>query len=61
MNPQTPYKIPLEPCPFCGSNNVELVNGTHYDIAFVECGDCTAKGPVEEDEDDAVDNWNQRA
>ena len=61
MKHNMPDKFHLEPCPFCASHNVELVEGTHYDIAYVECGDCTARGPVEEETDDALDNWNQRA
>ncbi len=33
----------LNPCPFCGSTNVEICN-THTPIYWVECGDCGAQG-----------------
>ena len=61
MKNHMPEKFHLEPCPFCGTSNVDLVNGALYDIHHVECNECTARGPIEEDEDEAVDNWNQRA
>lgn len=49
----------LKPCPFCGGNNVELVNG---DISFwINCVDCFTEGPLAEIEEQAKDKWNTRA
>lgn len=50
----------LKPCPFCGSNNVDLsgyLNGRYYDVA---CMACEAKGPVAQLADGAAEAWNRR-
>jgi len=44
----------LKPCPFCGSEDVEISTGydlygvTHYD--YVQCQNCAADGPWQDDE-----------
>lgn len=52
----------LRPCPFCGSDHVDLIcMGTREDDPHVvECDDCdaTATGM---DRAEAVANWNRRA
>ena len=60
----------IDPCPFCGSKNVELARRTAY---FVECFDCFAEGPwkrrhhsgtdhgEKETQIAAVTAWNNRA
>jgi ribosomal protein L37AE/L43A len=35
------FVFKLEACPFCGSNNIELLN-THTPAYWIECDDCTA-------------------
>lgn len=50
------------PCPFCGSDNVEVVSGSG--CLCVECKNCWACGPIgdwREDEAGAVKVWNHRA
>lgn len=44
----------IGPCPFCGSQNVELVT----DPSFVLCKACRADGPVGGDGDEAIELWN---
>ncbi|WP_316348497.1 Lar family restriction alleviation protein [Desulfuromonas acetoxidans] len=55
----------LKPCPFCGNAEIILSitdcgdNGRDSaDIAI--CGDCGAVGPWGNDEQHAVDLWNNR-
>jgi Lar family restriction alleviation protein len=59
----------LDPCPFCGSDDVQLVHRLAY---FVECARCFAEGPWKQryhtgaDHGDvqteiaAVNAWNNR-
>lgn len=58
----TPVRPNLKPCPFCGSERVELVcaNSTWY----VECNECLTTGGVVYDGEDrdserAVEIWNR--
>lgn len=41
----------LKPCPFCGKNNA-FVERADFSGCFVQCGDCSARGPVSCDEND---------
>ncbi len=60
----------LKPCPFCGSNNVELRSGFMFNGA-VHCNNCTADvvfdavGLVTTGNDNwqkvCTDGWNKRA
>ena len=55
-------KIPLEPCPFCGSTEVYLSNWT--DQAYVACTECGARTEVflhAHCAEQAAAAWNQRA
>lgn len=55
--------IVLEPCPFCDSDNVRLVKGSSDFLGermFVECGDCSARGPIEYFPEKAANAWNER-
>jgi Lar family restriction alleviation protein len=49
----------LEPCPFCGSEDVKVV--TQNGVDAVECGDCCIEGPPGESYQEAVTLWNTRA
>ena len=42
-----------DPCPFCGSEDVEV-----YGLG-VNCHDCGACGPIGEDEQDGIAQWNK--
>lgn len=53
--PQTP----LEPCPFCGSRCVTLLNGGPGNY-FVRCDDCSASSN-DVQKDHAVQLWNTRS
>lgn len=61
---------PLKPCPFCGSETVDLDEWSENKHAVVVCLDCDAQGPVadadiyvgeEQLEKAAVFLWNERA
>ena len=47
----------LEPCPFCGSYEIETLNEI-YDRC--ECQICGAEGPTDEDATKAIAAWNKR-
>jgi Lar family restriction alleviation protein len=53
-----PKPITLKPCPFCGSDRVQLL--TYYD-SFVRCCVCLANSPPARRQDTAVRRWNRRA
>lgn len=55
----------LKPCPFCGSNDVDIRwymprrgNGV---LSFVLCYDCESSGPEKPTDEKAVEAWNRRA
>ena len=57
------------PCPFCGSSNIYIQNmnesdklgADHFGPFYVECLDCTAKGPESIYQLTSLHNWNRRA
>jgi len=57
----------LKPCPFCGSQELEMVHETGKDryeelvqIHWVHCKGCTASGPMARFSLEAVEEWNRR-
>ena len=50
----------LVDCPFCGSE-VGSYHNHVKNVAYVECGECGAHGPLEEDPKVAEQRWNARA
>jgi Lar family restriction alleviation protein len=44
----------LKPCPFCGSEKVEVWNTAVY------CKDCLAEGPADYSIDGQIAAWNRR-
>lgn len=44
----------LQPCPFCGSEDIEKRNH------FITCAVCEADGPVKGNKQDAINAWNSR-
>lgn len=57
----------LKPCPFCGSEEVELadssvpkINGRGFKQA-VYCNDCFCEWPTADHESDAMEAWNNQA
>ena len=51
----------LQPCPFCGSDNVGLETRRTSSFAYGVCRDCGAEGPCEDHSTSADDYWNRRA
>lgn len=55
----------LQPCPFCGSDQVSPSYATNVDnvvsVRFVECEDCAACGPTDPHEPKAIAAWNRWA
>lgn len=65
----------LLPCPFCGSTNIDVLEGSTFRWAFAECIDCGARsgeirvqtsgvGTIDEWKKEAqvkaLNEWNQR-
>jgi Lar family restriction alleviation protein len=50
----------LEPCPFCGSNDVILDEPMSSDRYAVVCNECGAMGQEDEDGNIATAAWNIR-
>jgi len=52
-----------EPCPFCGSEFVDLIDLEDQpgEGVVVACGDCGAIGPFAVDDVTAARLWNERA
>jgi len=46
----------VKPCPFCGSDFVEINRGGWWG----ECGNCGAEGPAKETREEALAAWNLR-
>ena len=49
----------IEICPFCGSNETEVVSG--WDCFYVECENCNSEGSTLDTEEEAIKAWNQRS
>ena len=49
----------MKPCPFCGES--EFLKPVDYNGRYsVECEHCSAGGPMERTEEEAVAKWNER-
>jgi Lar family restriction alleviation protein len=51
----------LKKCPFCGSKNVEIIDGYADTGCWVECQVCHAYGGNAELHETAIENWNRRS
>lgn len=49
-----------EPCPFCGSTDLNVVSVLMVDAYRVRCGKCIAEGPAADTPREAVALWNNR-
>lgn len=47
----------LQPCPFCGSDNIRVQK--EYD-AYADCLDCGSRGPGSDNRTEAARLWNRR-
>jgi len=45
------------PCPFCGGDELEIIDPSEYAVGCEACG---AMGPWSTDRDNAVELWNNR-
>jgi len=58
-------EIKLKPCPFCGHKTPDLkfravgYSSTGYEV-FVLCSLCRTKGPSAQNEEWAIEKWNER-
>jgi Lar family restriction alleviation protein len=60
-HPFTPYAHPepeILPCPFCGSDDVEVIDANGY---AVRCGTCYGRGGSALIAEEAIASWNRRA
>jgi Lar family restriction alleviation protein len=51
---------PIDPCPFCSSNNLDVVHQDFREYQ-VACMDCEALGPVGATSTLAINQWNRSA
>ena len=51
----------LEPCPFCGSDNLVLDNLTDQRTWFVSCDDCEIQQIAAYKKHEAIARWNMRS
>jgi len=51
--------VMLKPCPFCGSNRLELHN-TENGTYWIICGECNCGSPICDSMAQATDAWNKR-
>jgi Lar family restriction alleviation protein len=53
--------VKVKPCPFDGSDEVEVVDTTQYKRWFaVKCEVCQCLGPECRSEEEAIKEWNKR-
>lgn len=58
---------PIEPCPYCGSDDCDVDTESHPDFVWVTCGDCWARGPTASEGNKlnrtvtAILFWNKRS
>jgi Lar family restriction alleviation protein len=50
----------IKPCPFCGSKSVEYYWEEDYERCYASCDTCDSQGPYGNDEENAVELWNNR-
>lgn len=51
----------LKPCPFCGSENVNIDADIDDYWYWVYCQECETRGPISTVGLDAIEAWNRRA
>lgn len=52
---------PLKPCPFCGSDNIEIVEGKSLvDGFFCHCFNCNMMTQATDSRESAISRWNRR-
>jgi len=49
-----------KPCPFCTGEDLKNSQHLKYDMWFVSCVDCSARGPTVVKKEDAIRFWNER-
>ena len=57
---QCTEKIILLPCPFCGSNNIDIKYTSALDQMWFQCEKCHTEGPLANRVKDARKLWNTR-
>jgi Lar family restriction alleviation protein len=53
-------KLKLAPCPFCGSDDIEVHRQYVSHLHWLSCQDCRTDGPAKMGEADAIAAWNTR-
>ncbi|QCJ70466.1 hypothetical protein C9446_11760 [Providencia heimbachae] len=49
----------IQPCPFCGSENITLESHSYRTWFYIQCHSCGAKGPEVNDKQTAITAWNK--
>lgn len=55
--------VKLKPCPFCGSEDISVIDWSTDDENPSYCGWCSlcnTEGPINESKDEAAEAWNKR-
>ncbi|MGO2304348.1 MAG: Lar family restriction alleviation protein [Providencia sp.] len=49
----------IQPCPFCGSENITLESHSYRTWFYIQCHSCGEKGPEVNDKQTAITAWNK--
>lgn len=50
----------LKPCPFCGSNDIDIEKLEKYGTYYLSCKQCSIEQPLYNTLEQAINAWNRR-
>jgi len=51
---------PINPCPFCGSEDIYVVDNSDWGMCWCGCAQCGTEGPCRPDRFNAIAMWQKR-
>ena len=49
----------IKECPFCQSNDAQILDRDKYGVNYITCLDCGCRGPISEERRKSVEAWNK--